>query len=344
MEALIVIGVIVFLVLILLFAAIRIVQEYERGVIFRLGRVLSGAKGPGLFFIIPVIDRMVKVNLQTVTMNVPPQDIITRDNVTVRVDAVIYFNVVEPIKATVEIQNYLLGTSQIAQTTLRSILGKAELDELLAKREELNDQLQTVIDELTEPWGVKVTLVEIKDVDLPDQMQRAMARQAEAERVRRAKVINAEGEFQASQRLSDAAEVIAQHPIAYQLRLLQTMTEVAAEKNSTTTLRWQPSARSTLAWPFARASTSPVSRPSSSAQHRPFVSAPMTSRNRHCPVSRRIRGPSCDVVGRHPQSRSSRASSSARPRRLRGEEPFSSRFRRVAHDRPQPRPNRTSVR
>jgi regulator of protease activity HflC (stomatin/prohibitin superfamily) len=236
MEGLIVIGVIVFLAVILLFSAIRIVQEYERGVIFRLGRVLPGAKGPGLFFIIPVIDRMVKVNLQTVTMNVPPQDIITRDNVTVRVDAVIYFNVVDSIKATVEIQNYLLGTSQIAQTTLRSILGKAELDELLAKREELNDQLQAVIDELTEPWGVKVTLVEIKDVDLPDQMQRAMARQAEAERVRRAKVINAEGEFQASQRLSDAAEVIAQHPIAFQLRLLQTMTEVAAEKNSTLVL------------------------------------------------------------------------------------------------------------
>jgi len=236
MEGLIVIAVIVLLALILLFSAIRIVQEYERGVIFRLGRVLAAAKGPGLFFIIPVIDRVVKVNLQTVTMNVPPQDIITRDNVTVRVDAVIYFNVVDPVKAIVEIQNYLLGTSQIAQTTLRSILGKAELDELLAKREDLNDQLQAVIDELTEPWGVKVTLVEIKDVDLPDTMQRAMAKQAEAERVRRAKVINAEGEFQASEKLSQAAEVIARHPIAYQLRLLQTMTEVAAEKNSTLVL------------------------------------------------------------------------------------------------------------
>ncbi|MGH2661921.1 MAG: slipin family protein [Actinomycetota bacterium] len=236
MEVLITIGVIVFLLLILLVKAIRIVQEYERGVIFRLGRVLAGAKGPGLFFIIPFIDRMVKVNLQTVTMNVPPQDIITRDNVTVRVDAVIYFNVVDPVRAVVEIQNYLLGTSQIAQTTLRSILGKAELDELLAKRETLNDQLQIVIDELTEPWGVKVTLVEIKDVDLPDTMQRAMARQAEAERTRRAKVINAEGEYQASEKLSQAAEVIARHPIAYQLRLLQTMTEVAAEKNSTLVL------------------------------------------------------------------------------------------------------------
>ncbi len=226
----------VVITLALLVKAIKIVQEYERGVIFRLGRVLAAAKGPGLFFIIPFIDRMVKVNLQTVTMNVPPQDIITRDNVTIRVDAVIYFNVVQPIKAVVEIQNYLVGTSQIAQTTLRSILGKAELDELLAKREELNDQLQLVIDELTEPWGVKVTLVEIKDVDLPDTMQRAMARQAEAERIRRAKVINAEGEFQASEKLAQAAEVIARHPTAFQLRLLQTMSEVAAEKNSTLVL------------------------------------------------------------------------------------------------------------
>jgi regulator of protease activity HflC (stomatin/prohibitin superfamily) len=236
MESLIVIGIVVFLLLILLLSAIKIVQEYERGVIFRLGRVLGRAKGPGLIIIIPFIDRMVKTNLQTVTMNVPPQDIITRDNVTIRVDAVIYFHVVEPIKAVVEIQNYLVGTSQIAQTTLRSILGKAELDELLARREQLNDQLQIVIDDLTEPWGVKVTHVEIKDVDLPDSMQRAMARQAEAERVRRAKVINAEGEFQASQKLSEAADVIALHPIAYQLRLLQTMTEVAAEKNSTLVL------------------------------------------------------------------------------------------------------------
>jgi regulator of protease activity HflC (stomatin/prohibitin superfamily) len=236
MQGLIVVGVVAFLLLILVLNAIRIVQEYERGVIFRLGRVLSRARGPGLFFIIPFIDRMQKVNLQTVTMNVPPQDVITRDNVTVRVDAVIYFHVVDPVKAIIEIQNYLLGTSQIAQTTLRSILGKAELDGLLSTREELNDQLQIVIDELTEPWGVKVTHVEIKDVDLPETMQRAMARQAEAERNRRAKVINAEGEFQASQKLGEAADVIAQHPIAFQLRLLQTMTEVAAEKNSTLVL------------------------------------------------------------------------------------------------------------
>ncbi|HEX9891572.1 MAG TPA: slipin family protein [Actinomycetota bacterium] len=233
MTGLIVAGAIAFVLLLLLSASIRIVQEYERGVIFRLGRVLAGAKGPGLFFIIPIIDRMVKVNLQTVTMNVPPQDIITRDNVTIRVDAVIYFNVVQPVKAIVEIQNYLMGTSQIAQTTLRSILGKAELDDLLAHREDLNDQLQTVIDDLTEPWGVKVTLVEIKDVDLPETMQRAMARQAEAERLRRAKVISAEGEFQASAKLREAADVMAQSPIALQLRLLQTMAEIATERNST---------------------------------------------------------------------------------------------------------------
>ncbi len=233
MQPLIIAGVIGFLLLVLLSASIRVVQEYERGVIFRLGRVLAGAKGPGLFFIIPVIDRMVKVNLQTITLNVPPQDVITRDNVTVRVDAVIYFHVVDPVKAVIEIQNYLVGTSQIAQTTLRSILGRAELDELLAKRENLNDELQGVIDELTEPWGVKVTLVEIKDVDLPDSMQRAMARQAEAERIRRAKIINAEGEFQASAKLAEAAEVIATHPIALQLRMFQTMVEVSAEKNTT---------------------------------------------------------------------------------------------------------------
>jgi len=217
-------------------AGIRIVQEYERGVIFRLGRVIADAKGPGLFFIIPFIDRMVKVNLQTVTMNVPAQDVITRDNVTVRVDAVIYFNVYEPVRAVVAIQNYLFGTSQVAQTTLRSVCGTAELDELLGERDRLNAQIQAIVDDLTEPWGVKVTLVEIKDVSLPSEIQRAMARQAEAERDRRAKIINAEGEFQAAQKLSDAAAVIAEHPIAYQLRLLQTVTEVAAEKNSTLVL------------------------------------------------------------------------------------------------------------
>lgn len=226
------IGVLIFVLLILVGAAIRIVKEWERGVILRLGRV-TGAKGPGLFFIIPIIDRMIRVNLQIVTMNVPPQDVITRDNVTVRVDAVVYFQVFNPVAATVEIQNYVLGTSQIAQTTLRSVLGQAELDQLLAERERLNDEIQRIIDELTEPWGVKVTNVEIKNVDLPQEMQRAMARQAEAERERRSKVIHAEGEFQAAQRLLEAAEVISAQPIAYQLRFLQTVTEVAAERNST---------------------------------------------------------------------------------------------------------------
>ena len=224
--------VIVVLILLFLSAAVRIVQEYERGVIFRLGRVV-GAKGPGLFLLIPVIDRMVKANLQVVTLDVPPQDIITKDNVTVRVDAVVYFQVVDPVKAIVTIQNYLFATSRIAQTTLRATLGQHELDELLAHREQLNQQLQVQIDVLTEPWGVKVVAVETKDVDLPDGMQRAMARQAEAERERRAKVIAAEGEFQAAQRLAEAAEVISSQPTAMQLRTLQTLAEVATERNST---------------------------------------------------------------------------------------------------------------
>ncbi len=222
--------------LIFLVQSVKIVQEYERGVIFRLGRVISGAKGPGLFFIIPIVDKMVKVNLQTVTVNVPSQEIITRDNVTVRVDAVAYFNVVEPIRAVINIQNYLFATSQVAQTTLRSVCGTAELDELLSERDRLNSEIQRIVDELTEPWGVKVTLVEIKDVTLPPEMQRAIARQAEAERDRRAKIISAEGEFQAAQKLSDAAAIISVNPVAYQLRVLQTVTEVAAEKNSTLVL------------------------------------------------------------------------------------------------------------
>src|ERR687896_342871 len=230
---LVIAGVVVVLIVILFAASIRIVQEYERGVIFRLGRVIAGAKGPGLFFIIPIIDRMVKVNLQIVTLDVPPQDVITRDNVTVRVNAVCYFQVFQPVKAVVEIQNYLYATSQIAQTTLRAVLSKVDLDTILGERDRLNSDLQRIIDDLTDPWGVKVNLVEIKDVDLPVEMQRAMARQAEAERGRRAKIIDAEGEFQASERLAQAAEVIARHPIAYQLRYLQTVNEVAAERNST---------------------------------------------------------------------------------------------------------------
>jgi regulator of protease activity HflC (stomatin/prohibitin superfamily) len=213
-------------------AAVKVVNEYERGVIFRLGRVV-GAKGPGLFFIIPIIDRMVKVNLQTVTADIPPQDVITKDNVTLRVNAVTYFNVVDPVRAVVAIQNYMYATSQVAQTTLRSILGQVELDDLLVKRDEINQQLQQIIDELTNPWGIKVTLVEVKDVELPETMRRAMGRQAEAERERRSKVIHALGEYEAAESLGSAAAVLEEHPAAMQLRLLSTMVEVSAEKSST---------------------------------------------------------------------------------------------------------------
>jgi len=226
------IGIAALLLLTLLAASIRIVREYERGVIFRLGRVM-GAKGPGLFFIIPIVDVMVRVNLQTVTADIPPQDVITKDNVTVRVNAVTYFNVVDPVRAIVAIQDYRFGTSQIAQTTLRSILGQVQLDDLLISRDEINRRLQTIIDDLTDPWGVKVTIVEIKDVELPELMRRAMARQAEAERERRAKVIHALGELEAVESLGQAALVLEEHPAAMQLRVLSTMTEVAAEKNST---------------------------------------------------------------------------------------------------------------
>jgi regulator of protease activity HflC (stomatin/prohibitin superfamily) len=226
------IGGAIVLLLVILVAAVRIVAEYERGVIFRLGRVI-GAKGPGLFFIVPLIDRMVKVNLQTVTSDIPPQDVITKDNVTLRVNAVTYFNVVDPVRAVVAIQNYMYATSQVAQTTLRSILGQVELDDLLLKRDEINQQLQTIIDDLTNPWGVKVTLVEVKDVELPESMRRAMGRQAEAERERRSKVIHAHGEFEAAESLGQAAAVLEAHPAAMQLRLLSTMVEVSAEKNST---------------------------------------------------------------------------------------------------------------
>jgi regulator of protease activity HflC (stomatin/prohibitin superfamily) len=229
-----IVGFLLLLVAIAAVSGVRVIQEYERGVVFRFGRVLGKPKGPGLVLIIPYgVDRMVKVNLQTVTMNVPPQDVITRDNVTVKVDAVIYFQVVDPTRATIAIQNYLFGTSQVAQTTLRAILGKVDLDDLLSQRDQINDQLARIIDDLTEPWGIKVTLVEIRNVDLPESMQRAMARQAEAERDRRARVISADGEFQASQKLSDAAEIMARHPQSLQLRFLQTVQEVASERNST---------------------------------------------------------------------------------------------------------------
>ncbi|HUK65164.1 MAG TPA: slipin family protein [Dongiaceae bacterium] len=219
--------------LVLLANAIRVVREYERLVVFRLGR-LVGVRGPGLVLLIPVVDRAIKVGLRTVTMDVPPQDIITRDNVTVKVNAVIYFRVIDASQAVVQVENYLYATSQIAQTTLRSILGQQELDELLSEREKLNQALQQVIDRQTEPWGVKVTTVEVKNVDLPQEMQRAIARQAEAERERRAKVINAEGEYQAAARLAEAAAVIGREPAAMQLRYLQTLAEIATENNSTT--------------------------------------------------------------------------------------------------------------
>ncbi len=212
--------------------SIRVVAEYERGVIFRLGRLI-GAKGPGLFILLPFVDRMVKVDLRTITLDVPSQEAITRDNVTVKVNAVVYFRVVEPTAAVVRILDHIRATSQISQTTLRSVLGQSELDELLGQREKINQQLQRIIDEQTEPWGVKVTAVEVKDVELPQSMQRAMARQAEAERERRAKIIAADGEYQASERLREAAHVMAQEPITVQLRFLQTLTEVAAENNST---------------------------------------------------------------------------------------------------------------
>lgn len=221
------------LLVIILASAIRILREYERGVVFRLGR-LAGTKGPGLVLIIPLVDRLVKVDLRVITMDVPPQDVITRDNVSVKVNAVLYFRVIDPANAIIIVEDFLKATSQLAQTTLRSVLGQAELDELLAAREKINQDLQKIIDFHTDPWGIKVVLVEVKHVDLPTEMQRAMARQAEAERERRAKIIHAEGEFQASGKLAEAARRIEATPMAMQLRFLQTLTEVASENNSTT--------------------------------------------------------------------------------------------------------------
>jgi regulator of protease activity HflC (stomatin/prohibitin superfamily) len=227
-----IVAVLAVLLLILLASAVRILREYERGVIFRLGRLIA-QKGPGLILLIPIVDQMVRVDLRTVTLNVPPQEVITRDNVTVRVNAVVYFRVIDPNRAVTEIENFLLATSQIAQTTLRSVLGKAELDSLLAERERLNVELQRIIDEQTEPWGIKVSTVEVKDVELPQEMQRAIARQAEAERERRAKVIAADGEFQAAEKLSQAANIISQNPATLQLRYLQTLLELGVNQNST---------------------------------------------------------------------------------------------------------------
>jgi regulator of protease activity HflC (stomatin/prohibitin superfamily) len=222
----------IFFLLIILANAVRILREYERGVIFRLGRLIA-MKGPGLILLIPIIDRMVKVSLRTVVMDVPPQDVITKDNVSIKVNAVVYFRVIQPDKAVVSVENYLFATSQLSQTTLRSILGQSELDVLLAERDKINRELQIIMDQHTEPWGIKISNVEVKQIDLPQEMQRAMAKQAEAERERRAKVIHAEGEFQASQRLADAAAVLSKNTTALQLRFLQTLTEIASEKNST---------------------------------------------------------------------------------------------------------------
>ncbi len=223
----------IILIIFFLASAIRILREYERGVIFRLGRVIK-TKGPGLIILIPVIDKMVKVSLRLVAMDVPSQDVITRDNVSVKVNAVVYFRVMDPTNATIEVENYLFATSQLAQTTLRSVCGQVELDELLSEREKINTELQGILDKHTDPWGIKVTTVEVKHIDLPQEMQRAMAKQAEAERERRAKVINSEGEYQAATRLAEAADIISKHPEALQLRYLQTLREISAENNSTT--------------------------------------------------------------------------------------------------------------
>jgi len=217
----------------LLVSGLKVLREYERAVVFRLGRLVSH-RGPGIIYVIPVIEKMLKVDLRTITMDIPPQDVISRDNVSVKVSAVLYFRVVDPSRAVVEVENYLFATSQLAQTTLRSICGQGELDELLAEREKINSKIQTILDAQTEPWGIKVVLVELKHIDLPESMQRAMARQAEAERERRAKVIAAEGEFQAAQKITDAARIIEAHPTAMQLRFLQTLVEVAAGNNTTT--------------------------------------------------------------------------------------------------------------
>jgi regulator of protease activity HflC (stomatin/prohibitin superfamily) len=229
----VVLVVIAILLALFLISALKVIREYERAIVFRLGRLYPDPKGPGLFFLIPIVDRMVKVDLRTITLNIPPQEVITKDNVPVRVNAVAYFRIVAPKDAIVQVENFMVATSQIAQTTLRSVLGQHQLDELLSEREKINAILQEIIDEATGPWGIKVSIVEVKDVEIPAGMQRAMARQAEAERERRAKIINAEGEFQASERLKDAALVIEEHPIALQLRYLQTLLEIGGANSST---------------------------------------------------------------------------------------------------------------
>ncbi|HET7648834.1 MAG TPA: slipin family protein [Gaiellaceae bacterium] len=231
--AVVILVIVLFFAVLYAIAAIKVLREYERGIVFRLGRLFPQPKGPGLIFLIPIVDRMVRVDLRTITLNIPPQEVITKDNVPVRVNAVAYFRIVQPQDAIVQVENFMVATSQIAQTTLRSVLGQHQLDELLSEREKINSILQEIIDEATTPWGIKVTIVEVKDVEIPQGMQRAMARQAEAERERRAKVINAEGEFQASERLKDAATVIEEHPIALQLRYLQTLLELGSSQSTT---------------------------------------------------------------------------------------------------------------
>src|SRR5215470_4146481 len=232
-AAIVVVIIVLVLVVLFLLLAVKVAREYERGIIFRLGRLLPEPKGPGLFLLIPIVDRMVKVDLRTITLNIPPQEVITKDNVPVRVNAVAYFRIVDPKSAIVQVENFMVATSQIAQTTLRSVLGQHLLDELLSERDKINSILQEIIDEATAPWGIKVAIVEVKDVEIPTGMQRAMARQAEAERERRAKVIAAEGEFQASERLKDAADVLAVNPISLQLRYLQTVLEMSSERSTT---------------------------------------------------------------------------------------------------------------
>jgi regulator of protease activity HflC (stomatin/prohibitin superfamily) len=232
-AAIIIAAVVLFLIVLFLFAAIKVAREYERGIVFRLGRLLPNPKGPGLFLLIPIVDRMVKVDLRTITLTIPPQEVITKDNVPVRVNAVAYFRIIDPKAAIVQIENFMVATSQIAQTTLRSVLGQHVLDELLSEREKINSILQGIIDESTAPWGIKVSIVEVKDVEIPSSMQRAMARQAEAERERRAKIINSEGEYQAAERLKDAAIVIGEQPVALQLRYLQTLLELGSSQSTT---------------------------------------------------------------------------------------------------------------
>jgi regulator of protease activity HflC (stomatin/prohibitin superfamily) len=232
-AALVILAALAFLFVLFLTSAIKVAREYERGIVFRLGRLLPQPKGPGLFLLIPIVDRMVRVDLRTITLNIPPQEVITKDNVPVRVNAVAYFRIVEPKNAIVQVENFMVATSQISQTTLRSVLGQHVLDELLSEREKINAILQEIIDEATSPWGIKVSIVEVKDVEIPSGMQRAMARQAEAERERRAKIINAEGEFQAAERLKDASLVIEEHPVALQLRYLQTLLELGASQSTT---------------------------------------------------------------------------------------------------------------